>query len=358
MKKDLENIDEIFRDAFDGFESNVDPSVWSNVQNAVNGAKPLPNTSTTLTNGIAKATFFKIAAAAAIVGSTIGSIYYYNNSESTSAVVENTPAPTPNPEPKKELQHITNSNKDDSDDSEIKNNIPKPIVKTEKTISSNTTEDITLVNDKKESTKETIKGNNESNKITQENPTKTEQDQPKAKEKVVLFANIIASQTKGTAPLDVEFNIDGNGVSYQWDFDDNSSVSGERTPYHTFEKAGTYQVSLTTIDNEANSKSTYLTIEVEKNITSSLGDIPNVFTPNGDGKNDILKIEGNDIQEFKASVLNSKGELIFEWNSIEGFWDGRDQGNNLVPKGSYFISIIAIGNDGEQYTPKKTIQLF
>ena len=50
--------------------------------------------------------------------------------------------------------------------------------------------------------------------------------------------------------------------------------------------------------------------------------IPNTFTPNGDGTNDIFFFDGVGIAAFNAQIYNHWGGLVFEWNeSIEG-WDG------------------------------------
>ena len=39
---------------------------------------------------------------------------------------------------------------------------------------------------------------------------------------------------------------------------------------------------------------------------------------------------------------------MFEWNSIEGFWDGRNMLGNKVEKGVYMLQVIAYGEDGEE----------
>jgi len=360
LKKGIENIDEILKNAFDGFESDVDPSVWNNVQNSIstNTPNPQPDTSSVISNSIAKSTLLKVAAGVALISATAGSIYYLNTSNKTEITKTNTEQTSNNTTVKEvsiKAEETSTHSIENNIDSDL--NIKKETISPKAKVEAIKEVEQQIVQPKKEEKPENL---NETTSATNQ-PTPSKVVEPKkettVKKTSKLVAKIIANQTKGTAPLDVEFNIEGNGIAYQWDFDDNSPVSGERNPYHTFENEGIYQVALTTIDKDANSKTDYLTIEVKKNITSSLNKIPNVFSPNGDGHNDVLRIEGNDIKEFKAVVLDSKGKPVFEWNSIEGFWDGRDYGNNLLPKGTYFLSIIATGNDGEKYTPKKTIQL-
>ena len=50
--------------------------------------------------------------------------------------------------------------------------------------------------------------------------------------------------------------------------------------------------------------------------------IPNTFTPNGDGKNDVLFVRGNSISELYFAVYNRWGEMIFETKDIKKGWDG------------------------------------
>ena len=68
--------------------------------------------------------------------------------------------------------------------------------------------------------------------------------------------------------------------------------------------------------------------------------IPNTFTPNGDGKNDIFKAVGSgNIKVFKIVIFNRWGANIFESDNINIGWDGKYQGS-LAPEGIYNWYII------------------
>lgn len=54
--------------------------------------------------------------------------------------------------------------------------------------------------------------------------------------------------------------------------------------------------------------------------------VPNTFTPNGDGVNDVFGAWGTELDTFHLMVFNRWGELIFESNSIDRFWDGTYKG--------------------------------
>ncbi|MCX6180755.1 MAG: gliding motility-associated C-terminal domain-containing protein [Bacteroidetes bacterium] len=50
--------------------------------------------------------------------------------------------------------------------------------------------------------------------------------------------------------------------------------------------------------------------------------VPNAFTPNGDGVNDIFKVESIGLIEFSAIIFNRWGEEIYQWNNAADGWNG------------------------------------
>ncbi|TKC60030.1 T9SS type B sorting domain-containing protein [Pedobacter hiemivivus] len=84
--------------------------------------------------------------------------------------------------------------------------------------------------------------------------------------------------------------------------------------------------------------------------------IPNTFTPNNDGKNDILYVYGNTIAKLKLRVYNQWGQFLYESLSIQNGWDGTYRGT-LQPNGVYVYYLDADFNDGTKATKKGTITL-
>ncbi len=80
--------------------------------------------------------------------------------------------------------------------------------------------------------------------------------------------------------------------------------------------------------------------------------IPNVFTPNGDGVNDLFYVVGSGLgpADFQLLIFNRWGQLIFESNHIEQKWDGRNKsGTHYVSEGVYpFILIIGLIDSTER----------
>jgi gliding motility-associated-like protein len=59
--------------------------------------------------------------------------------------------------------------------------------------------------------------------------------------------------------------------------------------------------------------------------------IPNAFTPNGDGYNDLFFIYGRGVEEMRLRIFNRWGELIFETTDQSQGWDGTYRGELLNP---------------------------
>ncbi len=70
--------------------------------------------------------------------------------------------------------------------------------------------------------------------------------------------------------------------------------------------------------------------------------VPNAFTPDGDGINDVFKAVGTDIVMFKMEIFNRWGELIFSSANIHDGWNGSMMGNDyFVPADIYPYKIVA-----------------
>lgn len=372
MKKDLNDIENLFKDAFDGFEANVDPSVWGNVQSNIgagNGAAHKHSGSSAATSA-SKAILTKLIAGAAIFTGLATATYYLivddATQEKNNSTIENTTSPTQEivvVDAAKVGEANTSSSDIHVKNNEQTNGSTSQVIATKNRVVEEKTSKNNINNEESITENKVV----EKSTSTQQNNTPTEKQnsqenqknsERKVAEPINLMVKIKANTLKGKAPLDVEFNVEGNAVAYSWDFGDGSEISSQENSFHTFSNPGKYTVKLTAIDKNANAKTAIQVITVESNHSSSLSTVPTVFSPNGDGINDIIKIDGENIKEFTALVRDAKGDLVFEWKSLEGFWDGRDLNNQLLPQGVYYIVVVAIGEDGENHTIKQRIQLF
>ncbi len=94
------------------------------------------------------------------------------------------------------------------------------------------------------------------------------------------------------------------------------------------------------------------------NISESKLELPNAFTPNGDGINDTYKVKDGyqSIVSFRAAIFNRWGQKLYTWTDIDGGWDGTYRGSK-VKDGTYFVVVEARGADGREYKIRKDVNI-
>lgn len=84
--------------------------------------------------------------------------------------------------------------------------------------------------------------------------------------------------------------------------------------------------------------------------------IPNTFTPNGDGKNDIFYVYGSAIAKVRMRVYNQWGQFIYESLQVQNGWDGTYKGQ-LQPNGVYVYYVEVTFTDGTTALKKGSVTL-
>lgn len=79
-------------------------------------------------------------------------------------------------------------------------------------------------------------------------------------------------------------------------------------------------------------------------------DIPNVFTPNEDGKNDVFTINSTGIEELSCEIYDRWGLKIYSWDRKNDGWDGRSLSGSKATEGTYFF-ILKIKPQGDGKAP-------
>ena len=157
-------------------------------------------------------------------------------------------------------------------------------------------------------------------------------------------ADFTADPLSGTAPLPVNFDSP-SGDAYQWNFGDGNTATGT-DPEHVFTEVGVYTVTLTATNAHGCSLTTSLEITVVS-FPSALV-VPNVFTPNGDGSNDLFAITSEHLENYHMQVFNRWGNLVLELDNPTMGWDGTINGDPAT-EGTYFYKIEATGMDQQRY---------
>lgn len=158
-----------------------------------------------------------------------------------------------------------------------------------------------------------------------------------------IFVNIeLSGPADASFTYDVGFcnsivqfgNQSVNDYDWLWYFGDNDS-STLANPVHLYEYAGLYQVVLIVNPNSACSDTSEVQLLIEDiGITEVF--IPNAFSPNNDGVNDLFELFIPEICDvFNLSIFNRWGQLVFTTSNLKNSWDGKNNGSE-VPDGVYY----------------------
>lgn len=177
------------------------------------------------------------------------------------------------------------------------------------------------------------------------------------------------SSYDGSAPLHVTFkaqpeNVGTRTALYEWRFTRGTEtqpflIRYEEDTEYDFRESGSFTVELR-VSFVENADTVQYTMDTPFTLTISESklEVPNAFTPNGDGVNDVFRVkEGyTSIISFRAQIFSRWGKKLYEWTDLDGGWDGRSGGHDM-PDGGYYLHIEARGADGHKYNIKKVISL-
>ncbi|MEO8150961.1 MAG: choice-of-anchor L domain-containing protein [Bacteroidia bacterium] len=143
-----------------------------------------------------------------------------------------------------------------------------------------------------------------------------------------------------------------NAYSWFWSFGD-GDTSTEKNPSHYYGTAGDYTVKLM-VTNQAGCNK-----EHSDHLTIAPFWIPNAFTPNGDGKNDLFFTSNYilDVMSFEMVIRNRWGQVVYDTKEFTKPWDGRGNDESISQEGVYVYDIYVKTKTGKEYNFKGTIDL-
>ena len=149
-----------------------------------------------------------------------------------------------------------------------------------------------------------------------------------------------------------------NHASIAWDFGDGTVLSGRLnesfnepftwgpvvSPTHEYQFPGDFEIQVMASSDfgcvDSSSRSIYIQSE-------DLIYIPNAFTPDGDGNNDIFNIKGSGLQSegFSMQLYERRGRLVYQTVNIDQGWDGRDLKGSESPSTVYTYVVRVYSGD-------------
>lgn len=154
------------------------------------------------------------------------------------------------------------------------------------------------------------------------------------------------------------FNASSNASDYLWTIDGPHIVSDSVTlammnpSQICFDSAGSYKITLTAFNSQGED-SYSLTVSVD-----TCPSLPSAFSPNDDGRNDIFRYTGSNVNKVDMKIYNRWGQLVFESKDKNIGWNGKFK-NTGDPQevGVYVYYIEATMTDGTTIKKKGNVTL-
>jgi gliding motility-associated-like protein len=156
-------------------------------------------------------------------------------------------------------------------------------------------------------------------------------------------------------------NTSTGGKTYSWDFDSRSEGmdTDKKDPFFQYNQPGQYPVTLKVTNEFGCSATATRFIDILEDFAVY---VPNTFTPNRDGHNEVFKADGIGIadENFQLIIFNKLGEKVFESQSRFIGWDGLSngrQGARDATEGVYVWQIYLQDFRGELHKMSGTVTL-
>ncbi len=194
------------------------------------------------------------------------------------------------------------------------------------------------------------------------------------------IANLSANIQSGCNPTEVVFtNTSQNASNYLFDFGNGNTANLNDLSSQTQTFTSSANVMLIALSSPTCGDTAYVTITiVECGCTNPIAlnyssiavlddgscilpvpviNLPNVFTPDGDGVNDLFFLDVTNKSKIELTIINRWGNKMYEGSSINPAWNGKTDSGALAEEGTYFCKYIVFGVDGKEYEGQGFLQL-
>lgn len=172
-----------------------------------------------------------------------------------------------------------------------------------------------------------------------------------------VTAAFTASPNSGLMPLPVSFtnNSSPNATDFLWNLGNSSATYTTVNTNTVYQMQGNYTVTLIATNGVcSDTASTVIVVDMVSFLT-----IPNVFTPNGDGINDVFSLNPINIGDISMTIFDRWGLKMYDTTSSGSLtWDGKTKAGAPVADGTYFYIINAKGLDGKDFKFQGSVNIF
>jgi gliding motility-associated-like protein len=179
------------------------------------------------------------------------------------------------------------------------------------------------------------------------------------KDSATFFVQVNNPPALSINPIDsvcseTSFTLQANGQgNFNWFSNTSLSCAGCQIFESKINNNTMFFVSLTDANSCVNRDSinVFLSTDCEFQLL-----IPNIFTPNNDGINDLFKLTGKKISNLKCIILNRWEKQLFSFDNLDQGWDGTISGTKCAD-GVYFYVITGVNKKNKAFNYKGPLQL-
>jgi len=140
-----------------------------------------------------------------------------------------------------------------------------------------------------------------------------------------------------TIELSVQVNRSGGSYSYQWFPSDGLSCDNCSNPVATVFNDTEWRLFVTDIDNGCTDSDTiFATVDGKPTLY-----VPNAFSPNSDGRNDLFTLYGVGVKAYSLKVYDTRGFLVYDGDESSDGWDGSINGSPALEGVYYFLADVS-----------------
>jgi gliding motility-associated-like protein len=172
---------------------------------------------------------------------------------------------------------------------------------------------------------------------------------------ITLFSKPVAKFIYSPQPISIieptvqftDESADAYGIVYwNWNFGDSQESGAENlpgNPKHTYSDTGTYCPQLVVMNNKGCLDTVTNCLEVNPLFTFY---IPDAFSPNGDGLNDVFMPKGSYVKNYELFIFDRWGNQLFHSTEMSNGWDGTVKGT--VCQEATYVYVIHVTDSGDK----------
>ncbi len=148
----------------------------------------------------------------------------------------------------------------------------------------------------------------------------------------------------------------------EWHFGDGETLKNcDPQVEHIYTEAGCFDPFLIVMNRDLMEcrDTAYLETCIPVDNASKL-EVPNIFSPNGDGYNDFFQVKAQTLRTFSGIIVNRYGRTVYEWENWQDYeagWDGKLSGGTKATPGVYYFIIKAVGMDDQEHNIQGPLHL-